>query len=440
MQYTTEAETRERLAKISIGRLGPIPSRPCLALVRRKLKERHVVWALNNGRLCDRKLAMLDILAETPEYWPIVHKVLACSPKRPCNNRWCPVCSDPKLRGRKARFTDDPNDDPRVCNVAGTRTGCRSSNYQVRGGQRMAEPFRGLPTFMLHPSTINLCLVGTDSDLAVLVRKFRKRLKRVFRSFSAGAIIRGMFDLKLKYADELTFDVPDDELPLEWRNGKLPHLRVGMLHVHFVVFDPLLTRQRIRGLLRMAFPGNNRVCVRSPREEIVHDDGTVTQGAQGYLEYASLEKIELEFGAESCAAVLEFARLDSTWGRANRNIRFGNRTRETERFTDPVVYTAVQAWWDFDECDGDPLKLDFGAYYPQHVIRGGSSLMKKIRNRRRLAHAIRFDIIHHRLRIDRFPYSCNSALVSGRELLEFSVLFGRASSETSGQPKSGQPP
>ncbi|WP_299719936.1 hypothetical protein [uncultured Tateyamaria sp.] len=74
--------------------------------------------------------------------------------------------------------------------------------------------------------------------------------------------------------------------------------------------------------------------VRAPYEDIKHDDGTVTHGVQGFLEYASLEKVEINFGMDSARAVVEFARLDKTWSRRNKNFSSGKRPDDINTIVD----------------------------------------------------------------------------------------------------------
>lgn len=55
-------------------------------------------------------------------------------------------------------------------------------------------------------------------------------------------------------------------------------------------------------------------------------------GVQGCLEYTALEKVEIDFGDDSAAAVVEYATLDETWNRINRNLRRGNRSSWTDQY------------------------------------------------------------------------------------------------------------
>lgn len=199
----------------------------------------------------------------------------------------------------------------------------------------MIQQFAELSLILLHAVTINLALVHLDDNLELILKVYRRRLSKALRRLSRGSIVRGKFDMVLKFADGLEFELPEGDLPEELRGKVMAHQRYGMLHIHFVCFDPELSKSEIRDILVEAFPGNKRVCIKRPHEDVVHPDGTVTRGIQGYLEYLSMEKIDLDFGVESVDAILDFAKLDNTWTRANRNFSFGKRDMNTSDLIDP---------------------------------------------------------------------------------------------------------
>ncbi|MFV1602327.1 MULTISPECIES: hypothetical protein [unclassified Phaeobacter] len=198
----------------------------------------------------------------------------------------------------------------------------------------MVEPFVGLPLILLHCVTINLLLVALDGSLNGELEKLRARLRRALNRLSPGNIARGKFDMVLKTIDGLTFDIPEEELDRSALKAHIAEQRCGMLHIHFVLFDPWMSSEDIRKVLIAEFPGKKRVCVRAPYEDIKHDDGTVTHGVQGFLEYASLEKVEIDFGMDSAQAVVEFARLDQTWSRRNTSFSSGKRPDDINTIVD----------------------------------------------------------------------------------------------------------
>ena len=190
----------------------------------------------------------------------------------------------------------------------------------------MVGAFEGIPPILVHGVTIDLTLVPVTGNLEQEARWWRRRVRRALgKVLTKGAIARGKLDIALKYADELSFELPDSDLPRELQGQDAPHTRYAMLHIHFGCFDPWLSRSELTKRLSKEFPGKKRVCVRASHDDFELADGTIVPGIKGYLEYMSLEKVELDFGEDSIEAVVEFADIDGTWKRANRDIRYGDR-------------------------------------------------------------------------------------------------------------------
>lgn len=303
----------------------------------------------------------------------------------------------------------------------------------------MAEPFDGLPTSDLYLCTVNFTLCPANTVLSQISESFRLRLNKLFSRLSPGAIVRGKFDLVLKRGDQLNFELQQSDLPDELDADHLPSDILAMVHAHFVVFHPTLSREEVSAILREAFPGKNRVCVRSARDDVVHDNGSVTQGVQGYLEYASLEKVELAFGADSVDAVLQYARFDATWTRANKNIRFGKRSETTDSLIDQGRAYQLQANNNYDWLGKDYDKLEFHSYWPQHLIRGGFFLYREICIRRS-------KLDHHKI-VWLLPVSYNSPIdicnsPRAKKVQPYGIIGKRTGryAETSGKWISGYPP
>ncbi|MEP0942227.1 MAG: hypothetical protein ABJH63_18605 [Rhizobiaceae bacterium] len=264
----------------------------------------------------DHKTAIIPYVAE------VLNRVEMCQKHHRCNSPWCPTCSNP--RASKSKRKNVKQTLPQTQGLAClTTTQAKSGEYRVRGGQRMMTDIEGLPLVMCHPVTINVMAVPVNGSIGGSLNDVRIRIRRMLDRMSNGAICRGKFDIVLKWIDELEFDFHVDEWPGEIDPTNLPHKRYAMLHFHGVIFDPLMSHREVRTIIAAEFPGAKRVCLRHAEEVVVMSDGTMIGGLQGYLEYASMEKIEISFGDESADAVLDFARIDSTWKRANRNFSYG---------------------------------------------------------------------------------------------------------------------
>ncbi|WP_278922764.1 hypothetical protein [Pseudophaeobacter profundi] len=295
-------------------------------LSKKTLQKRRRSESIHSGTVYQQKVAILEHLQQalTPENarWiqPILNRVGRCKPAYRCNSKHCPTCSNAKQSKAVRKKTKQLKP---LGKAQATTTSAKSKEYRVRGGQRMMGPFEGLPIAMLHSFTVNLCLVSFDGDLKETKERYHLKLRKVLNKLSHGAIARGKFDIVSKYADDLPSEFPDIDLPFGVSNAALPHTRHVMLHIHFLLFDPWMTRVELRNLFAKEFPGSNRVCARRTRDHTVLECGTMVGGAQGYLEYMCMEKVELPFGDQSADAALEFVQIDSTWDRRNRNFAFG---------------------------------------------------------------------------------------------------------------------
>lgn len=462
MGYTTQTEVRQRVEQIQLRPNGFCKRRMIPALAasqdqawnlkcasrytnpsvrdfQKRLRTKKQETAINAGRLCDQKIAMLEILAEKPEHCSTVSKVMNCGDPYPCNSKWCPICSDPQLRKDGWRYSDQLKHTKYKCNAVGTKRGMRSGNYVVNAGQRMAEPFDGLPLSLLHAVTVNLTLIPEGGSLETAVIDYRNRLKSTLKNLNPEAIVRGKFDFVLKYADDLNFSIPQCDLPSDLNVDNLPHHLHGMFHAHFVVFDPNLTTSQITEIFKDAFPGNKRVCVRKPKKDVRQPNGTVTQGIQGYLEYASLEKIEINFGSETVGAVLQYADMDATWSRANRNIRYGNRTIKTEAAINTLHSATIISTPDDRLIQSTLSELDIETYWAFYASRFNWQLVKYIQDLKKAQNAGRMSFTSDYIMIVSY-LSCDSCPQSDPQHAEYVDLIPSRCIETSGRQTSGCPP
>jgi len=359
--------------------------RTTLKKVRRNLRNQSIA----TGVPTKQKDMAIKVLDESGLYPEIVKKVRSCSRRYPCNSKWCDQCSNARRTRYKRYVAQEDMLKEGRCNATGTALGTLSSNYRVRAGQRMVKHFDGLPLILLHAVTINLALCDLDENLSELVGWYRKQLRPALARLNTGAIARGKFDMVLKYADGTTFHLPDGDLSESLQGHELPHERIGMLHIHFVAFDPSLSHAELRGILVDAFPGAQRVCVKRSYEDNVFPDGTVTRGVQGFLEYLSMEKVEVAFGSESVDAVLEFAKLDSTWTRPNRNYSFGVRDNRTVDLIDHSRVTELETELRRQRIKDGFKDLDYANRWLHKWMSNATVVLDQVKRFRRNVHRFR---------------------------------------------------
>lgn len=384
--------------------------------------------SIANGSEYVRKTTARKILrwvfkrTKEPYIGEILTIIDGCQKNRRCNSAWCPQCSNPRAsRSKRKTVEQEPLLTSDIARL--TTTDARSNEYRVRGGQRMMSAFDGLPLVMCHPVTINIKLVHVDGSIAEYLEKIRSRLRRMLDKMSAGAICRGKFDIVLKYLDELEFVLPEDDWPMGVDPKNPPHERYIMLHFHGVIFDSFLTHRQLRDVITDEFPGANRVCVKRAQKTKVLPDGTLCAGLQGYLEYASMEKIDILFGDESADAVLEYAKIDSTWKRANRNFSFGKQNAATGATIDQGRVRHLEQKARLDKAKKNWSKLSFAERFIHQWFSNASEIADTAKqtttNRSDIKQS--FNKFYH--------YHCNWCQSIYFEVVEFLDFLGRSKSE-----------
>jgi hypothetical protein len=215
-----------------------------------------------------------------------------------------------------------------VCGVSHGRS------YSSLAGARMERKQAGFPDVMRHPTTIHLMPVPLSGDLNAATDFCRPRMRASFASFTFGSQIEGRFQHAMKAAVELAAYFPPCELPSYVDPVNRPDEVFALLHWHGIIADPYLTKNQVRRILQKAFPGCNRVCVRSIQPERINDQGEVTHGGQGYFEYSALDKtdVKLDTADQTVAAIAGHAKLSTTWNKRNRFFSMGK----------PLTVTGVQ--------------------------------------------------------------------------------------------------
>ncbi|MEO9459885.1 MAG: hypothetical protein ABJE63_02010 [Lentilitoribacter sp.] len=296
-------------------------------------KQNRLSIAMGSGSLTDQKKAMIAYLSNLDSQTDAVQKVLAnhhsASLYHRYNNKYGPVQSNAKTRtGNRHVSTVNAVNNGHV-NLAMSKGGQYSSNFQVRGGQKLLEPFDGLPLCFIHAGTINAAYVYDHADLRIVARDIKERISHCYDQLSPDAIIRGYLDMKMVFADSKKYVIPADETSISYAYAERDHEIVAMIHPHFIVYEPQMPCDDVRDVFAKEFPGNSRVCCRKPHTEKVNANGEITHGIQGYGEYCALQKIELECGRRNGEALEKYVELDSTWDGRSKLIRHGSRSVST---------------------------------------------------------------------------------------------------------------
>lgn len=178
---------------------------------------------------------------------------------------------------------------------------------------------------MRHPTTVHIAAVPLTGNLDKDVKAARQRLRRFCGKLTDGTQVEGAFQIDMKTAEYIASVLPADQLPPELDPISRPDEVFALLHWHADISDPWLSKNTIKKMLREEFPGCRRICVKKVRKKWLTKDGRETGGAQGWLEYLSMDKTKIEFKKtwQTKEAIIGMARLSTTWNKRNRSFSYG---------------------------------------------------------------------------------------------------------------------
>ncbi len=204
-------------------------------------------------------------------------------------------------------------------------------SYASRAAERMEKKQEGFPDVMRHPTTIGMAIIPFDGRVDEHLGKCRPVLRRTFKNLSHGFQVIGGFHIAVEAAADLSMIFPSSEWPREMDPVNHPDELFAYLHWHGIIADPYLSKQSIRKVIADKFPGKRRVCVAKVQPERTNKYGEITHGAQGYLEYAMMEKTEIKVTGphRKKAAIIGLAKLSATWSKRNRSFSMGKSLATT---------------------------------------------------------------------------------------------------------------
>lgn len=252
-------------------------------------------------------------------------------------------------------------------------------SYASRAGARMEKKQAGFPDVMRHPTTIHCMTVPVSGNLDDATVLCRPRMRACFGSLSVGSQIEGQFQYAMKTAAELSTYFPPSEWPPLLDPINRPHEVFALLHWHGIISDPYLTKSKVRKIVREAFPGSNRVCVRSIQPERVNDNGEITHGGQGYLEYSAMDKadVKLDTPEQTTEAIVGYAKLSGTWNKRNRSFSMGKPLEETGIQIDPVRVSELELMERLDAVKKNWKKLSYAERFIHLWFSGMASIIRK---------------------------------------------------------------
>ena len=162
----------------------------------------------------------------------------------------------------------------------------------------------------------------------------RKRLKKFIKTHMPAAKIRMQFDIAAKQWKDCEASFSQNEIDPSLSAIAASEMPVFMFHAHFTIFHPTLSEAKIAKLMKKEFPGSRRICFSQPLEKQINADGRETGGLEGWGEYASMEKTEVNFpngnpNWDNVAVFKAMARFRKNWHRSSRRFEYGLRAKSS---------------------------------------------------------------------------------------------------------------
>jgi hypothetical protein len=252
-------------------------------------------------------------------------------------------------------------------------------SYASRAGERMEKKQEGFPDVMRHPTTIHNMILPLTGDFKASLDACRPRMRSAFGNLSDGAQISGRFQIAMKTAEYMATIFPLSELPTCLDPIDRPDEVFALLHWHGIIADPYLTKQEVRRVVKKAFPGPHRVCVARVQPERINKHGEITHGAQGYLEYACLDKTEVKFNKyqQKIEAIHGFAQLSSQVHKRNLSFTMGKSLAVSGVTIDPSRVLQLELNERLDDIKKNWKTLSYAEQFIHLWMSGVISIIRK---------------------------------------------------------------
>lgn len=186
----------------------------------------------------------------------------------------------------------------------------------------------------LNPFTINLFLMSATSDIGKVCKAQRQKLRRVFNKRFPDIQAKFVFDVAAVHSDQCAKDWPKSDIDTEYHQEPRTRNLAFVLHVHGFAAHPHISSDEIKEVFKEAYPGLRRVNCSVKRPTTTDPDGYLEGGDEGWGEYASLEKCDVDMDdddplQDNVAAVQSLTKLRLKWPRQSRRFSYGIKKKSS---------------------------------------------------------------------------------------------------------------
>ena len=323
--------------------------------------------------------AMQFVMSQNEEMRRKWWKIENCSAYRPCNQSECLHC------GAGVPFREYPQKPDYMRDmIAEEFLRGRSRNFRSNAGHGVERVFDRFDDDEVFAVTLGIHFGTKNMNCTQVHRLFRRRFKAFMKKEMPDAVVYLVADVAAEKTSSFALDWPDTD-----RDNDLddPDVKAGLfLHAHGFVGDSGLTEGDLRRVLKKFIPGARRVEIGEPQDVTVDDKGRLRGGYEGYLEYAAMEKYDLDLPDgdpeyDNVAMFEAINRARMAWPRNARKTKINHRHQPSSS-SHPANYSTPSNVDADSEIIRLPLHMSISAPYKWSNVENGPvalvSLMEAI--------------------------------------------------------------
>ena len=274
-------------------------------------------------------VAQRAVMSYSPDLRPQYWKAVNCTTNRPCNqSSGCRNCAFgvPFREHTSSPFRNVDLRDPEFLRG-------KSKNFRATAGRGVAGAFDGFGTNEMHAVTLGIHFGAKTMDCSRLNRSFRKRFKAYMMNHLPDAVVYLVSDIAGESTATFGRDWPSAEKDPELSD---PTVRAGLyLHAHGFIGVHGVSRAKLRYILKEFFKGSRRVMIEDVESEYFDEHGRLKGGVEGFIEYAAMEKTDLDFPSDDLnydnVAMFEAISIArKLWRRNGRKIKINHKGQHTD--------------------------------------------------------------------------------------------------------------
>lgn len=324
---------------------------------------------LGTTRLNQTMGKIVSVMLETPELEKVAIKILNCNSHKRCNQYQCSHCGVPFKEQNVNISSNDQilpyefpaiESDTKIHSTGNSRVDWGNRFYQFEQRHKDKNIFAATINIDLFPFHQNTCWRGFGNDLVKSSRKFRRRLKTIFKKHNAEISYLGLFEDSIT---QISDDLKHHVQCTRWRQHSGNAEYAIKLHVHMLVAG--ISQEEFERILSKSGMGASKQIRCSPITETKINGHIVKGGSRGWGQYSG--KMFLNYTkCKYLSWVIKFTELYRTvYKRANRKCshQSGVNSHTNRSISFAVISSSDLSHIEYEELIDAPFQYEFEPMY-----------------------------------------------------------------------------